>query len=513
MRWSEFFSNLDDYPIRFYKVENSNLLIRNIQSSFVGTSLPLENTLYLGRYSDVKGKALPTTKNSGVFLFLDEKDADLTILESFCNIATIDNLLIFNECADTFFRMFSEEQFLAIHYEYIQDGILSNQPLQSIVNAIATMFQHHVRILDNSLSIVCSCENYPAMVAELEHDEGKRYIKPYIIDYLHKEGQFQKMLSSQFPFYVNDEPHDVFGYISPIITEKSIVQGYLSIFTKKEERLSYTQLLYHKKVSSLLSFEFQKKTNAFTGRSAYITQLLNELLTSPMPNIIHLEQKMSIFGYTLLPWRRIIVVQPNTYFHNEMTAYQTADALKTVFGNVCYTIQQSEIVFLFSSREELISEQEKIKWEAYVAANDLQIGISCAFDKIQYAGNFYKQARNILQLGKEYEPEKQTHWNHDLNILNIVSHLSAIAPIQTFTYPPLYRLYERDPDLAHTLYVYLKNNKNIAETCKELFIQRSTFYYRLDKLKKELHCDFSDSEIIAQIIFTFKILIHLKCLP
>ncbi|MFR3031599.1 MAG: helix-turn-helix domain-containing protein [Blautia sp.] len=49
-------------------------------------------------------------------------------------------------------------------------------------------------------------------------------------------------------------------------------------------------------------------------------------------------------------------------------------------------------------------------------------------------------------------------------------------------------------DYFHTLKVYLDHHMNAVQTAKELYIHRSTFLYRLDKIKQALCSDLDDPD-------------------
>jgi sugar diacid utilization regulator len=61
-------------------------------------------------------------------------------------------------------------------------------------------------------------------------------------------------------------------------------------------------------------------------------------------------------------------------------------------------------------------------------------------------------------------------------------------------------------DYFHTLQVYVKNHLNAVQTAKLLFIHRSTFLYRMEKIKEILHIDLDDYDTLLYVMITFKIM-------
>lgn len=57
-----------------------------------------------------------------------------------------------------------------------------------------------------------------------------------------------------------------------------------------------------------------------------------------------------------------------------------------------------------------------------------------------------------------------------------------------------------------TLRVYLDHNLNTVQSAKALFIHRSTFLYRLERIKAILETDFEDPEELFYLNLSFRLL-------
>ena len=57
-----------------------------------------------------------------------------------------------------------------------------------------------------------------------------------------------------------------------------------------------------------------------------------------------------------------------------------------------------------------------------------------------------------------------------------------------------------------TLRVYLDQNLNAMQTAKELFIHRSTFLYRMEKIGEIVDLDLNDYDTLLYVMMTFRIL-------
>ena len=61
-----------------------------------------------------------------------------------------------------------------------------------------------------------------------------------------------------------------------------------------------------------------------------------------------------------------------------------------------------------------------------------------------------------------------------------------------------------------TLKAYLRNERNAVHTAKELFIHRSTLFYRLDRIKELIHIDLDDPSTRLYVNISYRILERLE---
>ena len=60
-------------------------------------------------------------------------------------------------------------------------------------------------------------------------------------------------------------------------------------------------------------------------------------------------------------------------------------------------------------------------------------------------------------------------------------------------------------DLIHTLDVYLANGGDARHTAEELYLHRSTLYYRLEKLTEAFGGDLSDGETRFELMLSIRL--------
>ena len=65
---------------------------------------------------------------------------------------------------------------------------------------------------------------------------------------------------------------------------------------------------------------------------------------------------------------------------------------------------------------------------------------------------------------------------------------------------------ENGTEYLRTLRLYLDNHLNAVQTARELFIHRSTFLYRLERIKSILGTDLADPDEILYLMLSFRLM-------
>lgn len=173
--------------------------------------------------------------------------------------------------------------------------------------------------------------------------------------------------------------------------------------------------------------------------------------------------------------------------------------------------RQGSIFYLVNLTHSRLSREDVLSRIAPLLRDGLlQVGISEEFHGLRHLFQYYRQAELALQLGQEIDP---TFWSYRFEHYCLRYLLQPrdpeIAP-QTLCHPGLLRLLEHDrahnKRYARTLSVYLRNNMNIAKTSREVYVQRPTLIYQLNRMQEILQADLSDYPTRLHIMLSFELL-------
>ncbi|MDY2628151.1 MAG: helix-turn-helix domain-containing protein [Lachnospiraceae bacterium] len=140
------------------------------------------------------------------------------------------------------------------------------------------------------------------------------------------------------------------------------------------------------------------------------------------------------------------------------------------------------------------------KLTEFLKDENFRAGISFPFCDLYKASIYYKQAVLALQLGMTYTPFLWTYHFKDYRYQYLYHTVSNEFPRGKYVIPELHELSDLDrnnnTEYMKTLSCYIRNNRNITQTAKELSIHRSTLLYRLEKISAITHSDIDNTDTL-----------------
>ncbi len=140
----------------------------------------------------------------------------------------------------------------------------------------------------------------------------------------------------------------------------------------------------------------------------------------------------------------------------------------------------------------------------------LKMGASSEIHDFMLVPQGYIQASAALDLGRKSDSMTWCYRFDDYLLEYLLKKGRQEIPPQLLCSEKLLLLKKYDDknktDLYHTVKVYLELERNILQTANELYIHRSTLFYRLDRIRKIAGIDFEDSRERLILRLSFYIL-------
>lgn len=185
--------------------------------------------------------------------------------------------------------------------------------------------------------------------------------------------------------------------------------------------------------------------------------------------------------------------------------------LERAVKNSCvFELYNDLIMFVNLSLSSLSQEEIVDKLKEFIRDRNLKAGISLSYHGFNQVFQYlYKQSSITLDVGLRYSPFKWIHRFSEVSSHYLLERCISELPAQMVCSPQILELYQYDQEhgseYLHTLKTYLENNMQPVATAKKLFIHRTTFLYRLDKMNSMFHLHMDDPS--QRILYHISILL------
>lgn len=196
-----------------------------------------------------------------------------------------------------------------------------------------------------------------------------------------------------------------------------------------------------------------------------------------------------------------------------MSAVNTCNYIEATLQD-CHAISyENSILILLNLSKNGRELTECINDLTYIVREGLlKTGISNIFSDFKNISFAYQQASLALYYGSLRQPTIWIHRYQDYVMDYIFDMVCKELPAEFICSDKLFTLMDYDrqnkTSLYETLSVYMKNSQNAEQTAKELFLHRSTLFYRLRKIKNLTGLDWTNEKERTYLQFSLDLLQH-----
>ncbi|NCB90942.1 MAG: hypothetical protein EOM40_00005 [Clostridia bacterium] len=230
-----------------------------------------------------------------------------------------------------------------------------------------------------------------------------------------------------------------------------------------------------------------------TVKDMTLHSIIQMFLTDRTSDYVTISQKLDNLGWYSRHEYECLVLQTTYMDQENLTAKATCNYLENIIPHSCAVLHSDNIVVFINhtlSQEEQGDYNVSDKIIYFIRDSLMKAGFSRLMVGHLNLRRQYVQARIALELGNKKNPSKWIHHFNDISFDYILEQATKKLPGYMISHEKLLKLKimdeNNDTDYMHTLELYLDNHLNAVKTARELFIHRSTFLYRLDKIKEIL---------------------------
>ncbi len=398
---------------------------------------------------------------------------------------------------------------VSLFAETVLDHLFYENGIQSMIDRVHRTIQNPIYVFDASFKLIATNWDEAGKT-----EQGKRIIEnggltesDFKVINRDQHLIHQKMMSQETPIRTFNE---VLGYeqlLCAISTQRDlghiVIDGTLRTFSDTDEK--FLMLLKEGIDQQLKKDEFIRNNRGF-NYEYYLKDLLDGKIATNQQYLDRMNYTNSTFSDNLY----CIVVEP-ARSANLLNTKRICSLFEKAFPLAKTLIYNGQIIIIISPPDAnrlAFKQYEKIR--KLCEKEGLFAGISNNFDSITNIREYYRQALRAIEIGTGHH-NKPTLFRYDDYYLQHMSNLFLQKESQeTFCHPELKKLLHYDMEtngmLAETLYNYLVNERNLANTAKVMGSHRNTLVYRLKRINELTSINFEDHKERQYIMLSYEIM-------
>lgn len=210
----------------------------------------------------------------------------------------------------------------------------------------------------------------------------------------------------------------------------------------------------------------------------------------------------------------VIRMMPCGYFHSVQTLRHYSMLMESLFP-ACIVIPDENMLCCLHNLSMDTDNNFRERLADFLKENLFLAGISNRFQDIFDGYRYFLQAESALELGQKHDPSLWRYHFSDYAGKYMLKKCLSQYSARDLCPENLRKLLEYDethPDnpLTETLYQYYACQFNAQKAAEKLFIHRTTFFYRLNKIRKIAPFHPEDIRETTYILAAFALLAHEK---
>ena len=210
---------------------------------------------------------------------------------------------------------------------------------------------------------------------------------------------------------------------------------------------------------------------------------------------------------------QIIVLQIFGAREFERGASYLCQQLERMFEYSCTFRTDREIIWIINyTRENTIKDKENFFSNFPYLIRDFgcKAGISDFFSDFSMLSNYRRQADIALELGNQKNPTRWYYFFTDYTLDYMISQMTTLFTPDQLAHKGLQKLHaydqEHDTEFVKTLQYYILNRFNASEAAQKLYIHRTTFIRRMERIEQLISLNLEDSDELVHLQLSFKML-------
>lgn len=311
---------------------------------------------------------------------------------------------------------------------------------------------------------------------------------------------WKRLENSSVPLFVEKEAFK--GCTKRVVARIKIgakTKGYIALL-EIEKEIQDEDLMILQMLAEVLGVKINEANAISTAVGQMKDEFAKEILTGSVKNKNMIISRAKTMQLSFFKWNVVVSVKTE---NNQKYIGKYLEDIRSLFnryGDLCIYTFDGMIAFYIISFKKLEC-WNKIMGstvESYMKKNGYICTVSLPTDSLLEISRCFEQVKQInhtLALVKKKLKRKVYSYNYSVPY-NMIMQLYESENKALYECRALKTLLQIDKnektDYVNTIRCYFKNNQNVTETAKELYIHRNTVNYRLNKIRMQLEDDFDN---------------------
>lgn len=389
----------------------------------------------------------------------------------------------------------------------LSESRLQGQSIQTLLELSYPILRHPLVVVGMDFSIIASVHGETVeMVRGVFGSTESTYS---VVTSLKQNEEYRAARDRDGYFYFHAE-YD--GANSLCVNIKKYEQTtYRLLMIDSDNRQDLTDGFLLEILAGLVEHALLHNTSPLSMKDQAIRTVLYTAVSDRTADYVTVSQRLEASGWRSSHDYLCIVLQLSYLDQKNLTVHAICSYIENIISGSCaFQFKDDIAVFVDLTLSSMALTDISSRLSAFVRDSLLKAGYSRVL-----LGHFnlrrqYEQACIALEVGSRRNPSFWIHRFNDIAFDYILEQATRKLPGYMISHERLLKLKyvdeENGTEYMRTLRLYLDNHLNAVQTARDLFVHRSTFLYRLERIRAVLGTDLTDPEEILYLMLSFRLM-------
>lgn len=249
----------------------------------------------------------------------------------------------------------------------------------------------------------------------------------------------------------------------------------------------------------------------FYSAAGDLEQIFLKLLSDRTADYLQVSRQLSSLGWDADHFYLCLVLQITYLNQKQLSTRAICRYIRKSFRDSISFLYQDELVVFFNLSRLGSSEEEVADKLVYFLRDSyLKAGYSRAAQGHMNLRRQYIQAKTALDVGSRRKPYLWIHHFNQIALPYIIEQATRRLPGNMLCHEGLLKLRELDrknhTEYVLTLKTYLEQQLSATQAAKQMFLHRSTFLYRIERIREILQSELADPDELFYLELSLRLL-------